>query len=289
MNKSSSKSGFSKKGSGAWKRLFKNRTAIAGLVILFIIVVVAVFADAIAPYEYDEVNYDHILESPSKDFPFGTDTLGRDVFSRVIYGARTSLKVGVLACLFETIIGFFIGCVAGFYGGIADTIIMRLMDVMLAIPRVLLTIVIASVLGTGINNLIIAIGVAGIPMYARIARASIISLRGQEYIEAASLSGCSDWRIILRHILPNILAPILVQVTMALGGNILGASSLSFLGLGVQAPIPEWGAMLADGRAYIRSNGYMILFPGLAIMMTVMSFNLFGDGLRDALDPRMKR
>ena len=229
------------------------------------------------------------MESPSAEHLFGTDTLGRDIFSRVVYGARTSLKIGVSASLFETVVGLFIGFIAGFYGGTTDTVLMRIMDMMLAIPRVLLAIVIASVLGIGMTNLVIAIGVAGIPLYARIARASIISIRGQEYIEAASLSGCSDWRIILRHIFPNILAPILVQVTMALGGNILGASSLSFLGLGVQAPIPEWGAMLADGRAYMRYNGYMVLFPGLAIVMTVLSFNLFGDGLRDALDPRMKR
>lgn len=275
--------------SGAWQRLKKNRTAIAGMAILLVITLCAIFADVIAPYGYDEVNYDHVMESPSAEHLFGTDTLGRDIFSRVVYGARTSLKIGVSASLFETVVGLFIGFIAGFYGGTTDTVLMRIMDMMLAIPRVLLAIVIASVLGIGMTNLVIAIGVAGIPLYARIARASIISIRGQEYIEAASLSGCSDWRIILRHIFPNILAPILVQVTMALGGNILGASSLSFLGLGVQAPIPEWGAMLADGRAYMRYNGYMVLFPGLAIVMTVLSFNLFGDGLRDALDPRMKR
>lgn len=271
-----------------WKRLRKNRLALIGLVILAIFFIAAVLANVIAPYGYSQQNLDKTFMFPSRQFLLGTDELGRDILSRIIFGARISLQIGFISVIIALLIGGVLGSVAGFYGGISDTVIMRLMDMMLAIPNVLLAIVIASILGTGMGNLMIAIGISSVPSYARIVRASILSIRDGEYIEAARLSGCSDFRIIARHILPNIIAPIIVQVTLSLGLAILNASSLSYLGLGVQAPKPEWGTMLAAGRNYMRKYWHLVVFPGSAIALVVLSFNMLGDGLRDALDPRLK-
>lgn len=274
--------------SDAWRRFLKNKLSIAGLVVLLVFVVVAIFADQLAPYDYSEQHLSNTYCSPCKEYPLGTDNLGRDMLSRIIYGTRISLVIGFAAVGISLLLGLILGCVAGFYGGATDTIIMRVMDMMLAVPSVLLAIVIASVLGTGVFNLILAIGIASIPSYARIVRASILSVRDQEYIEAARLSGCSDVRMILRHILPNILAPIIVQTTLGLGLAILNASGLSFLGLGVKAPMPEWGSMLAASRGDMRNYPYLVTFPGIAIVLVVLALNMVGDGLRDALDPRMK-
>lgn len=273
----------------AWKRLLKNRLAIVGLVVLGLFVLMALLADVIAPYHYAEQHLDKTFLFPCKEFLLGTDDLGRDILSRLIYGARISLQIGFVSVAISVAIGGALGAVSGFYGGMADNIIMRLMDMMLAIPSVLMAIVIASVLGSGMGNLMLAIGISSVPSYARIVRASILSVRDEEFIEAARLSGCSDLRIILRHIFPNILAPVIVQVTLSMALAILSASALSFLGLGVSAPLPEWGAMCAAGRNYIRGYWYMVTFPGLAIAIMVLALNVLGDGLRDALDPRMKK
>lgn len=271
-----------------WRRFCKNRLAVLGLVILIIFFLIAIFADVIAPYDYAEQHLDAVGMSPCAKYIMGADNAGRDVFSRVVYGARISLQIGFISVGIALIIGGTLGAIAGFYGKTADTLIMRFIDMMLAIPGVLMAIVIAAVLGTGVKNLMLAIGISSIPSYARIVRASILSLRDQEYIEAARLAGCSDFRIVVRHIFPNILAPVIVQVTLGLGLAILNASGLSFLGLGVQAPQPEWGSMLAAGRSYMRQYPHIVLFPGLAIVLLVLSLNMIGDGLRDALDPRMK-
>jgi peptide/nickel transport system permease protein len=274
--------------SDAWRRLKKSRLAIIGLCILLLFVIAAIFADVIVPYEYAEQHLDKTFLSPSKEFLLGTDNLGRDILSRIIHGARISMQIGFISVSISLVLGGTLGTISGFYGGATDTVIMRFMDVMLAIPNVLLAIVIASVLGSGMGNLMIAIGISSVPSFARIVRASILSIRDQEYVEAARLCGCSDFRIITRHILPNIVAPIIVQTTLSLGLAILSASALSYLGLGVQAPKPEWGTMLAAGRNYMRNYWHLVVFPGLAIVLVVLSLNMFGDGLRDALDPRMK-
>lgn len=272
----------------AWKRLKKNRLAMLGLVLLLLFTVTALLADQLAPFGYAEQHLKDVFRKPSAPYYLGTDNLGRDILSRIIYGARISLQVGFISVGIALLVGGTLGAVSGFYGGKVDNIIMRFVDILLAIPNILLAIVIASTLGTGLQNLMLAVGISSIPSYARIIRASILTIREQEFVEAARLSGCSDFRIIRRHLLPNILAPVIVQVTLGLGLAILNASSLSFLGLGIQAPVPEWGAMLASGRGYIRQHWHMVTFPGLAIAIVVLAFNMVGDGLRDALDPRMK-
>lgn len=274
--------------SDAMRRFLKNKLSILGIVILVVFVLAAVFADFIAPYPYDEQNLDAVYQSPSLEHPFGTDATGRDQLSRVIYGGRASLTIGFASVGIALVLGIILGCIAGFYGGAYDSVIMRIIDMMMAIPSVLLAIVITSALGTGLFNLTLAMGISSIPAYARITRASIMSIRGSEYIEAARLSGCSDARIITRHVLPNILAPLIVQVTLGLGLAILSASSLSFLGLGVQPPTPEWGSMLSAARGEIRNYPYLLVFPGCAIALVVLALNMVGDGLRDALDPRMR-
>jgi len=274
--------------SDGMRRFLKNRLSVLGIIILLVFVLAAVFADFVAPYPYDQQDLYATYQSPSAAHPFGTDSTGRDQLSRVIYGGRASLAIGFLATGIALVLGMILGCVAGFYGGRYDSVIMRVIDMMLAIPSVLLAIVITSALGTGLFNLTLAMGISSIPSYARMTRASIMSIRGSEYVEAARLSGCSDLRIITRHVLPNILAPLIVQVTLGLGLTILTASGLSFLGLGVQPPTPEWGSMLAAARGDIRNYPYLLVFPGCAIALVVLACNMVGDGLRDALDPRMR-
>lgn len=274
--------------SDGMRRFLKNRLSLLGVVILLAIILLAVFADVIAPYPYDQQDLSAVYQTPNAQHIMGTDGVGRDQFSRIIYGGRYSLSIGFLAVGIALVLGTILGCIAGFYGGKADSIIMRIIDMMMAIPSVLLAIVITSTLGTGLFNLTLAMGISSIPTYARVVRAAIMSIRGQEYVEAARLNGCSDVRIIVRHILPNILAQLIVQVTLGLGLTILSASGLSFLGLGVQPPTPEWGSMLAAARGDIRNYPYLLIFPGCAIALVVLALNMVGDGLRDALDPRMK-
>jgi len=272
----------------AWMRLKKNKSAMFGLMVLIILVLCAIFADFIAPYGPDDQLLSRRFTPPGKGFLLGTDNFGRDIFSRIIYGSRISLLVGFISVTLSTVVGSTLGAIAGFYGKTIDNIIMRVIDIMLAIPSILLAISIAAALGPGLRNVMIAVGIGAVPGYARIVRASILTVKEQEFVEAARAIGANDRRIILKHILPNCMAPIIVQVTMSIARAILTAASLSFIGLGIQPPTPEWGAMLSAGRAYIRDYWFIVTFPGLAIMITVFAFNLFGDGLRDALDPRLK-
>ena len=270
-------------------RLRRNRLAVVGLVVLLLLVLVAVFAPLLAPYDYAAQDLMGSFEPPSWKHPLGTDDFGRDILSRIIYGARVSLQVGVFAVFIAMMSGGALGAIAGYYGGRIDGAIMRGMDILLSIPQILLAIAIAAALGPGLLNLTIAVGVAALPTFARVVRGAVLSIVGQEYIEAAQCMGASDAWIIIRHILPNCSAPIIVQSTIRVAQAILAAAALSFLGLGIEPPYPEWGGMLAGARGYVRDYAYMTVFPGLAIMITIMALNFVGDGLRDAMDPKMKR
>ena len=271
-----------------WKRLKRNKAAMVGLAILVILVITAIFAPLIAPYGYDDQSLENRLQGPSAAHWFGTDNFGRDIFSRIVYGSRFSLQVGFIAVGIGAIAGGSLGAVAGFYGNKLDNVIMRIMDVLLAIPGILLAISIVASLGPGLTNVMIAVGIGAIPGYARIVRASVLTVRDQEFVEAARAVGTSDFRIVMKHIIPNAMAPIIVQATLGVAGAILSAAGLSFIGLGIQPPSPEWGAMLSEGRQFLRDNPHVTTFPGLAIMFTIFALNLLGDGLRDALDPRLK-
>lgn len=270
-------------------RLRRNRLAVFGLVIMLLLVVVAVFAPWIAPYDYAAQNLSDAFEPPCAKYWLGTDDFGRDILSRLIYGARISLQVGLFAVWLSMCVGGVLGAIAGYYGGKVDDIIMRFMDILLSIPQILLAVTIAAALGPGLLNLTIAVGIANIPSFARVVRGAVLSIVGQEFIEAAHCMGASDAWIIARHILPNCSAPIIVQATLRVAGAILAAAALSFLGLGIQPPTPEWGGMLSAARGYVRDYAYMTISPGLAIMIIILALNFLGDGLRDAMDPKMKR
>lgn len=271
------------------RRLSKNPSAVLGFVVAVFLALIAIFAPLIAPYPYDKQDLLNTRQPPSAQHLFGTDELGRDVFSRVIWGSRFSLTVGVLAVLLGSGIGVFFGSLAGYFGGVVDDIVMRFMDILQSIPDILLAITISVVLGPGFFNTLLALSVGGIPMACRLMRAGILSIRKLEYLEAAVAINASTPRIILRHVLPNAFAPVLVSATMMIGHIILGAAMLSFIGLGVQPPTPEWGSMIAGGRSLIRSCPWMVTFPGIFIMLAVLALNMFGDGLRDALDPKLKK
>ncbi len=273
-----------------WQRLKRNKMAMLGLVILSLVVLAAVFADVIADYETMVIaqNLGDRLQGPSAQYWLGTDEFGRDIFARIIHGARVSLLVGVLSVAIAIVIGGSLGAVAGYYGGKLDNYIMRVMDIFLAVPSILLAIAIVSALGASLMNLMFAIAVSSIPSYARVVRASVLTVRDQEFIEAARAIGASDARIIFRHIIPNCLSPVIVQGALGVAGAILSTAGLSFIGLGIQPPEPEWGAMLSGGRQYLRHAWHVTTFPGLTIMITILALNLLGDGLRDALDPRLK-
>lgn len=272
------------------QRLKKNKLAMMGLIILTALILMAFCADLIADYDINVTGMNMVdrLQSPSAAHWFGTDQFGRDVFARIVHGSRLSLSLSIIAMAFAVAIGSLIGAVAGYYGGRVDDIIMRFMDILLAIPPMLMSISIVAALGRSMVNLLIALSIAYIPVFARVIRSSILSIKGQEFIEAAKACGTSNTRIILRHIIPNAIGPIIVQATLAMGSSILIISSLSFMGLGVEPPAPEWGTMLYDGRDLLRQHPYLVLFPGAAIALAVLSLNLLGDGLRDALDPRLK-
>jgi peptide/nickel transport system permease protein len=271
-----------------WFRLRKNKLAVTGLVVLILLILMAIFADYVAPFSYREQDLLNRFATPNATNWFGTDNFGRDIFSRVVYGARVSLRVGLISVGIALFVGGTIGAVAGYKGGWADTLFMRFMDIMLAIPSMLLAIAIVSSLGGGLTNVMIAVGIGSIPQYARIVRASVISLKDQQFVEAARAVGSKNSTIIFKHLLPNTLAPVIVQSTLGVASAILAAAALGFLGLGLEPPRPEWGAMLNDGRHYLRDYPHMTTFPGLAIMITILSLNLLGDGLRDALDPKLK-
>ncbi|MGI2329176.1 nickel transporter permease [Planococcus sp. YIM B11945] len=272
-----------------WNRLRKNKMAVLSMIILVGLVIVAILANILSPYPYAEQNLEEMLLPPSSAHWFGTDEYGRDILSRIIYGSRISLQVGFVAVVFSVTLGGIIGAIAGYYGNKIDNILMRAMDIVLAIPGILLAIAIVNVLGTGLINVMIAVGIASIPTYARIVRASVLSIREQEFVESARAIGENDFSIIFRYILPNCMAPIIVQATLGVAWAILSAAGLSFLGLGLQPPTPEWGAMLSEGRQYIFDAYWITTFPGLAIVIVVLALNIFGDGLRDALDPRLKQ
>lgn len=271
------------------RTMSRNRMAIAGLVVLGILVFVALFAPLLAPYDPTAIDVVNRLQAPSLKHWFGTDDMGRDMLSRMIYGTRWSLALGVLTVTLSSFIGLIIGAIAGYFGKRTDNILMRIMDILSAIPAMLMALVIAAVLGNGFVNTILALSIPNIPGVARIVRASFLSIRNVEYIEAAQCMNCSSFRIIRRHLLPNGLAPLIVNCTMGIATAILQASGLSFIGLGVQPPIPEWGAMLAGSRDFIRDFPYLVLIPGIILMIAVLSINLLGDSLRDALDPKLKK
>ena len=270
-------------------RLRRNYLAVLGLFVLFVLIGTAIFAEQISPYGYADQDYMMIRKPPTATHLLGTDEFGRDVLSRLIFGSRISLQVGLIAVSISLIIGGAIGAIGGYFGGRTDSVLMRIMDVQLAIPTILLAIVISSALGPGLVNLMVAVGITSIPRFARLMRASVLSIKGMEFIEAARAMGASHPRIIMLYILPNCAAPLIVQSTLSVANAILFAATLSFLGLGIQPPFPEWGGMLSAARPYIRDSAYLSIFPGLAIMITIVALNCIGDGLRDALDPKQKR
>ncbi|HET8629539.1 MAG TPA: nickel transporter permease [Thermomicrobiales bacterium] len=270
------------------RRLARSKGAVVGLVILVLLALLAVLAPALAPFDPLKTDPAHYLYSPGVPYLFGTDQYGRDVFSRVLYGARISLVIGLISVGIAAVVGVTVGLVSGYYGRWVDGVLMRLIDVMLAFPGILLALAIVSMLGPSLRNVMIAVGIAGIPTYARLTRGSVLAARGALYVDAARIVGVPNRLILWRHLLPNVVAPVIVAATLGTGGAILAAAALSFLGLGAQPPTAEWGRMLSDGRQFLDEQWWIATFPGLAIMVTVLAMNLLGDGLRDALDPRLR-
>lgn len=272
-----------------WRRYRKSKTAMLGLILLIIVLLMAICADLIVPYELGVTNNPAIrLQGPSAEHWFGTDELGRDVFARVVHGSRYSLWIGVSTSILSLIIGGFLGAVAGFYGKTIDNIIMRVTDVVMTVPPILLSLAVVAALGANLTNLLIAITISCVPNMVRMVRSVVLTVVDMDYIEAAKSYGGSDLRIILKYVIPNALGPIIVTTTMNVAAMILSASGLSFLGMGVQPPSPEWGALLSDARQYMFNAPYLLYFPGIFIVISALSFNLAGDGLRDALDPKLK-
>jgi len=271
-----------------FRRLRKNKLAMAGMFVIIILIIIVIIGPYIMPYEYYEQNPRSVLITYSREHPLGTDHLGRDILSRLIYGTRISLSIGLSVVLIGAAIGITLGSIAGYYGGRVDNYIMRFLDIYQSVPAILLSIAFATVLPLGIFSTIIALSVASFPRYARLIRALILQVRSLEYIEASRMVNAGDMRILLTHVLPNSFSPMIVSLTMSIGASIQVAAGLSFIGLGAQPPLPEWGAMLSAGRSLMRDNPTLVLYPGLMIMITVLAFNVFGDGLRDALDPRLK-
>ncbi len=271
-----------------WRRL-RRRPVVAGAVMVLVaLVVLAAAAPYVAPYDPFVLIPGGMLHPPSRQFLFGTDELGRDIASRVVYGTRISLQIGFVTVGISLLFGTTFGLLAGYYGGRVEGTIMALMDVLLAFPQILLALAILAMLGPSLVNAMIAVGISGVPVYARTARGVTLALRGMDYLDAARAQGAADPRILLRHVLPNMIPPIIVLATAGMGISLLVAAGLSYLGLGAQPPIPEWGAMLSEARAYLRNAWWMATFPGLAIMVVVLSLNLCGDWLRDFLDPRLR-
>jgi len=283
-----------------WRRFKKSRTAVAGLIVIVVMIILAVFADIIAPPVHIEganivvplaeyTDFNNTRAFPNLQNWFGTDHLGRDIFARVIHGTRISLLVGIMVVSIASVVGITLGSISGFYAGVIDNVFMRIIDIILAIPQILLAIALAAVLGPGLINVVIAVAISAVPAFARLVRSSVISLKDQEFVEAAKSVGANDFRVIARHIIPNSLAPIIVNATMGLANAILAVAALSFIGLGIQPPTPEWGSMLNEGRQIMIEFWPVAVFPGVAIALVVLGFNLMGDGLRDALDPRLKK
>lgn len=284
--------GQSQRVRGLWqdslRRLLRHRTGMIGVVIVTLLVVIGLLGPWLAPYDPNAIDFNVRFAPPSLSHPMGADDFGRDILSRILVGAHVSLQVGLIAVTLATLAGTLLGMVAGYANRLVDELIMRLMDVLFAFPAILLAIAILAALGKGVANAMIAIGIVYIPIFARIARSSVLTIRNQEYVEAANAIGARHLRILWRHILPNSLAPLIVEISLSLAFAILAEAALSFFGLGTQPPDASWGRMLSEGRAYFRQSIWLGVFPGLAIMLTVMGFNFLGDGLRDVLDPRMR-
>ena len=280
----------------AWRRFKKNRLAMIGMYFILALVIIAIATIIIDAVTGKSIYLNYVvkqdlrgrLQGPSLAHPFGLDEFGRDMLLRMLWAVRYSLFMGTVAIVISCIFGGLLGAFAGYYGKTADNIIMRIMDILLAIPSMLLAIAIVAALGTSITNVLIAIAISYVPTFARTVRASVLTVKDQEFIEAARSIGCSDWRIIIKYVIPNSMAPIIVQVTLGIAGAILSIAGLSFLGLGIQPPTPEWGAMLSNARSYIRDAWHVTIIPGMGIMLTILALNLVGDGLREALDPRLK-
>ena len=268
--------------------LMRNTFIIVGLIFIVVLVFVAIFADKIAPFGMTEQNLSNALQHPNGTHLLGTDALGRDVLSRILYGARVSVTIGISAVIISLFFGGIFGLLAGYYGGKVDTVIMRFTDVLLSIPSILLAIAIVASFGPSLMNLILAIGIGGIPSYTRIVRSAVMAVREKQFIEAAHAIGLSNTSIMIKHIVPNVLSPVIVQATMGVASAILSAAGLGFIGLGIEASVAEWGTMLSLGREHIRTHTYLTVYPGLAIMLTILAFNLLGDGIRDAIDPKMR-
>ncbi|MHB1319571.1 MAG: ABC transporter permease [Anaerolineae bacterium] len=275
--------------SETWYGLRRHRAALVGLSVLAIFAILSIAAPWISPYDPERQVLRDALLDPSLSHPLGTDYLGRDLLSRIMYGARYSLSIGFLAVAIGISVGVPLGSISGYYGGKIDLVVQRFVDILLSFPGFLLALSLVAILGVGITNVVLSVGISTTPSFVRLTRASTLGIRNLTYIESARSVGARDGRIIARHVVPNALAPVIVQATLSLGSAILVAAGLGFLGLGVQPPTPEWGTMLGEGRNYIFSNPNMATFPGLAIFMVVLAFNLVGDGLRDALDPRLRK
>ncbi len=272
-----------------WRHLRRNRMAMAGLIVLVIFLLIAIFAPFITQHDPIQRDFGRALDLPSEEHILGNDWLGRDNFTRILYGSRISLAIGLISVTIGMLLGVPIGALSGYYGGRFDILIQRVIDILIAFPGILLAIVVVAILGVGIENVMIAVGIASVPIYTRLVRGSVLSVKEQGYVAAAKALGIGDARIIIRHIMPNCLGPIIVQSTFQIATAILWAAGLGFLGLGAQPPDPEWGRMLSDGRQYIRTAHHLTTYPGLAILFMVLGFNLLGDGLRDALDPRSRK
>ena len=271
------------------QRVWENPGARVGVILLAVICLACIFAPVIAPYGVNEMDLKNMFKGPSMQHICGTDGMRRDLFTRLLYGGRYSLALGLCAAVFGSVVGTIIGSVAGYFGGKVETIIMRLMDIWSSLPSILLCILISAVLGSGFFNTVLALSVGNVPIGVRLIRGQILSERSKEYLEAAESIKCSKASIMFRHLLPNVISPVIVDATMGIGMTITMAAALSYIGLGVQPPTPEWGAMLADARSHILNYPYLIMFPGLIIALTVLAINLIGDGLRDALDPKLRK
>lgn len=272
-----------------WKRFRRNKLAVAGLIFIAFLVVVIIFQKQIAIEGVNDQKYDALFSPPSSKYIFGTDQYGRDIFSRMVYGTQYTIMMGLIASGISVLIGVPLGAITGYYGGRIDNFILRVVDIFMTLPNILLALVMTASFGPGFVNTMVAVGIASAPVMARVARAAVMSVRNQEFVEAAISNNASDFRIIMKYILPNAIAPIIVQYTIFVATAVLTGSSLSFLGLGLQPPTPEWGAMLSAGKIYMRDAWWITTIPGIFIMLVVLAINLIGDGLRDALDPKQKR
>lgn len=271
-----------------FKRLRKNKMAVTGLAIILLLIAVAIFAPLLAPHHPSKQNLDKAFLRPSLEYPFGTDDFGRCIFSRIVFGTRLSLSIGVIVTAISAVTGVILGMLAGFYGGAVDEVIMRVVDIFLAFPGLILALVVAGLLGPGMFNVLFALALVGWMGYARVVRGAVLAEKEKDFVESARALGAGNFYLMGRHLLPNVLAPATVMATLGIGQAILAAAGLSFLGVGVQPPVPVWGSMLSDGKIYLQTAPHLTVFPGLAIMITVLSFNFLGDGLRDIFDPRLQ-